>query len=78
MNNHSDPSRNAVIISAARTPTGRLLGALSGFSARDLGSAAIRAAIERAGLLNPQTIEEVFMGNVVAAGLGQNIARQCV
>ncbi len=77
MNNNSDPSRTPVIISAARTPTGRLLGALSKFSARDLGSAAIRAAIERAGLSNPEAIEEVFMGNVVAAGLGQNIARQC-
>ncbi len=77
MNDNNDPSRNAVIISAARTPTGKLLGALAKFSARDLGSAAIRAAIERAGLSNPETIEEVFMGNVVAAGLGQNIARQC-
>ena len=67
MNN--DPDKNTVIISAARTPTGRLPGALSGFSARDLGSAAIGAAVERAGLSNLEEIDEVFMGNVVAAGL---------
>ncbi len=74
---NTDPEKTAVIISAARTPTGRFQGALSGFSARDLGAAAIRAAIERTGLTNQKEIEEVFMGNVVAAGLGQNIARQC-
>ncbi len=77
MNNNSDPSKNPVIISAARTPTGRLLGALSKFSARELGSTAIRAAIERSGLADLEAIDEVLMGNVVSAGLGQNIARQC-
>jgi len=67
----------AVILSAARTPVGRLQGALSSVSAAELGAAAIRAAVERAGLPDLSAIDEVIMGNVVSAGLGQNIARQC-
>jgi acetyl-CoA C-acetyltransferase len=65
----------AVILAGARTPVGKFLGALSGFSAVDLGVIAARAAIERAGI-DPQTINEVIMGNVVQAGNGQNPARQ--
>jgi acetyl-CoA C-acetyltransferase len=65
----------AVILAGARTPVGKFLGALSNFSAVDLGVIAARAAIERAGV-DPQTINEVIMGNVVQAGNGQNPARQ--
>jgi acetyl-CoA C-acetyltransferase len=66
----------AVILSAARTPMGRFQGALSPLSAPQLGAAAVRAAIERAGLENLEEIEEVLMGNVISAGLGQAPARQ--
>src|SRR5438128_3939096 len=65
----------AVILAGARTPVGKFMGALSSFSAVDLGVIAARAAIERAGV-DPQTINEVIMGNVVQAGNGQNPARQ--
>jgi acetyl-CoA C-acetyltransferase len=65
-----------VILSAARIPSGRFLGSLSSLSATQLGAIAIRAALERAELADPTTIEEVFMGNVVSAGLGQAPARQ--
>jgi acetyl-CoA C-acetyltransferase len=66
---------DAVILAGARTPVGKFMGALAGFSAVDLGVIAARAAIERAGI-DPQTINEVIMGNVVQAGNGQNPARQ--
>jgi acetyl-CoA C-acetyltransferase len=69
--------REAVILSAARTPVGRLQGVLAQKSAADLGGTAIRAAVERAGIPDTTAIDEVLMGNVVSAGLGQNIARQC-
>jgi acetyl-CoA C-acetyltransferase len=65
----------AVILAGARTPVGKILGALASFSAVDLGRIAARAAIERAGV-DPQAIDEVIMGNVVQAGNGQNPARQ--
>jgi acetyl-CoA C-acetyltransferase len=68
--------RQAVILSATRTPMGRFQGSLSPLSATQLGAEAIRAAIERAGLKDLATIDEVFMGNVVSAGLGQAPARQ--
>src|SRR5688572_21288978 len=68
---------NAVILSAVRTPVGRLQGVLSQVSARELGAAVIRAAVKRAQVPDLAAIDEVFMGNVVSAGLGQNIARQC-
>lgn len=67
--------RNAVIISAARTPTGKFQGLLKGFSAPDLGAIAIREAVKRAGL-NGNQINEVIMGCVVQAGIGQAPARQ--
>ncbi|HEY7544988.1 MAG TPA: beta-ketoacyl synthase N-terminal-like domain-containing protein, partial [Blastocatellia bacterium] len=66
---------DAVILSGARTPVGKLLGALKDLSAVDLGVVAARAAIERAGL-DPTQIDEVIMGNVVQAGNGQNPSRQ--
>ncbi|KAJ4335396.1 erg10, acetyl-CoA C-acetyltransferase [Didymella glomerata] len=64
------------IVSAARTPTGMFLGSLASLSAIQLGSHAIKAAVERAGL-KPEDVEEVFVGNVMSANLGQNPARQC-
>lgn len=65
-----------VILSAARTPTGRFLGSLASLPAPRLGAIAARAAVERAGINEPADIDEVLMGNVVSAGLGQNPARQ--
>ncbi len=67
--------REAVIVGAARTPIGKLLGALSSLSAPELGAIAIREAVKRAGVPADQ-IEEVIMGNVVTAGVGQAPARQ--
>jgi acetyl-CoA C-acetyltransferase len=65
----------SVIIAGARTPIGKLSGALSGFSAMDLGGFAIAAALERAGV-SPQDVDYVFMGQVLQAGQGQITARQ--
>ena len=67
----------AFILSAVRTPIGRLQGALSSVPAMQLGAAVVRAAVSQACLPNLEDIDEVLMGNVVSAGLGQNIARQC-
>jgi acetyl-CoA C-acetyltransferase len=64
-----------VIVSAARTPVGGMMGELSSLAATDLGATAIRAAVERAGL-SPEQVQEVFMGCVLPAGLGQAPARQ--
>src|SRR3954447_25517920 len=64
----------SVIIAGARTPIGRLSGALAGFSAAELGGFAIKAALERAGL-TPEQIDYVFMGHVLQAGTGQITAR---
>jgi acetyl-CoA C-acetyltransferase len=66
---------DAVILSGARTPIGKLLGQFKDLSAIDLGLIAVRAAIERA-KLDAASVDEVFMGNVVQAGNGQNPARQ--
>src|ERR1041384_1544395 len=65
----------AVIISAARTPVGRFLGSLKGFSAPQLGSIVVREAVQRAGV-KAEDVDEVIMGCVIQAGLGQNPARQ--
>ncbi|PWT93258.1 MAG: acetyl-CoA C-acyltransferase [Blastocatellia bacterium] len=67
--------REAVIISAARTPVGKFLGSLKGFSATDLGAIVVRESVKRAGV-NPEDVDEVIMGCVIQAGLGQNPARQ--
>lgn len=67
--------KDAVIISAARTPTGKFQGILKGFSATDLGAIAVKEAVKRAGI-NAEDIDEVIMGCVVQAGLGQAPARQ--
>jgi acetyl-CoA C-acetyltransferase len=68
-------TKNAVIISAARTPTGKFQGLLKGFSAPALGAVAIKEAVKRAGISGDQ-IDEVIMGCVVQAGIGQAPARQ--
>ena len=68
-------SRKVVIVSARRTPIGSFLGALSSVPATQLGSVAIQAAIESAGI-EPSMVQEVYMGNVLQAGLGQAPARQ--
>ena len=68
----SDP---IVIVSAARTPMGSFQGDFSSLAAHDLGGAAIRAAIERAGI-SPDVVDEVLMGNCLMAGQGQAPARQ--
>lgn len=65
----------AVIVSAARTPIGKFLGKLAEHSAPELGAMAIRAALERANI-KAELIEEVYMGNVLSAGVGQAPARQ--
>jgi acetyl-CoA C-acetyltransferase len=64
-----------VIVAGARTPIGRLLGSLKGFSAVDLGGFAIKAALEKAGV-SPDQVEYVIMGQVLQAGTGQIPARQ--
>jgi len=69
---HEDP---VVIVGAARTPMGGFQGDLSGARAPDLGAAAIKAALERAGVA-PEAVDEVYMGIVLPAGLGQAPARQ--
>jgi acetyl-CoA C-acetyltransferase len=65
----------AVIVSAVRTPTGKFLGSLKGFSATELGAIVVREAVARAGI-DAAIVEECIMGNVVSAGLGQAPARQ--
>src|ERR1700739_3697835 len=65
----------AVILSGVRTPIGKFQGGLCGFSAVELGGKIVAEAVRRAGLEGKQ-IDEVIMGNVVQAGLGQNPARQ--
>jgi len=65
----------SVIVAGARTPVGKLSGALSSFSAAELGGFAIKAALERAGV-SPEQVEYVFMGHVLQAGAGQITARQ--
>jgi acetyl-CoA C-acetyltransferase len=68
-------NREAVIISAARTPTGKFQGALKGLTATDLGALVVRESVRRAGVA-PEDVDEVIMGCVIQAGLGQNPARQ--
>ncbi len=65
----------SVILSAARVPTGKFLGSLKGFSAPALGAMVVREAVARAGI-PPERVDEVILGNVVSAGLGQAPARQ--
>lgn len=67
--------KEVVIVSAARTAIGNFSGGLSGLSAVELGTIAAKEAIARAGI-NPTEINEAIVGNILSAGLGQNIARQ--
>ncbi len=67
--------KEVVIVSVARTPIGSFMGSLSSIPAPKLGAVAIKGALDKIGL-NPALVEEVFMGNVVSAGLGQAPARQ--
>jgi len=68
-------SKEVVIVSAARTPIGSFMGGLSSLSASHLGSLSIKGALDKINL-DPNLVEEVFMGNVVQAGVGQAPARQ--
>ncbi|MFW6200370.1 MAG: thiolase family protein, partial [Gemmatimonadota bacterium] len=71
-----DDARTPVLLrGSARTPVGRYLGGLSPLSATELGAAAVRAAVERSGI-DPDEVDEVILGNVISAGLGQAPARQ--
>jgi len=67
--------KEAVIVSATRTPIGKFAGGLKDLSAPKIGAIAAREAVRRAGL-EPKDVEECIMGNVISAGLGQNPARQ--
>ena len=67
--------RETVIVSAVRTPTGKFLGGLKDFKATELGAMAVREAVRRAGI-DPATVDECILGNVVSAGAGQAPARQ--
>lgn len=67
--------QDVVIVAAARTPQGRLKGQLASFSAPELGAFAIRGALER-GSVDPSDVDAVIVGQVLAAGAGQNAARQ--
>ena len=67
--------REVVVLSAVRLPTGKFLGTLKGFTAPQLGAMVVREAVRRAGI-EPHAVDEVILGNVVSAGLGQAPARQ--
>src|SRR5256714_7948792 len=67
--------RQSVIVSAVRTPTGKLLGVLKHLTAPELGALVVAEAVRRA-RLDPEIVDECIMGNVVSAGAGQNPARQ--
>ena len=67
--------KEAVIIGAVRTPVGKFQGSLKGFKATELGALVVREVVKRAGVA-PEAVDEVIMGCVIQAGLGQNPARQ--
>lgn len=68
--------KEVVIVSAVRTPVGSFNGGLAGISAADLGAMIIAESLKRAAI-QPDQVDEVIFGNVLQAGLGQNVARQC-
>src|ERR1700677_3656942 len=70
-----DESHDAVIVSAVRTPVGKFQGTLSSLSAVELGAIVVRDAVARTGI-DPAQVDECLIGCVLAAGLGQNPARQ--
>src|ERR1700761_2269650 len=67
--------KEVVIVSATRTPIGSFGGGLAGLSATQLGAIVIKSAVEKAGL-QPESVQEVYMGNVLSANLGQAPATQ--
>jgi acetyl-CoA C-acetyltransferase len=67
--------RDAVILGSARTPHGKFLGALSSLTVVELGQVVVKAAVERTAI-NPSDVNEVILGNVVSAGVGQALPRQ--
>src|SRR3990172_11660333 len=67
--------KNVYVTGGVRTPFGAFNGSLAALTAPELGSVAIRAALRKAGV-DPKDVDEVLFGNVIGAGLGQNIARQ--
>lgn len=71
----TENANDVVIVNGVRTPQGKLLGSLAALSAVELGAHAIKHALERAGV-SPETVDYVYMGNVVQAGNGQNPAKQ--
>ncbi len=75
MTNRTDPARTAVIVSGARTPIGRFMGGLASLKAPELGAIAIRGALEKSGV-EKNDIDDVILGCVLTAGLGQAPARQ--
>jgi acetyl-CoA C-acetyltransferase len=75
MNKSTNGHQEAVILSTARTPQGKFLGALGSLSAVELGQAAVKAAVERSNI-NPEQVNEVMLGLVVSAGVGQAPPRQ--
>jgi acetyl-CoA C-acetyltransferase len=68
--------QDVVILSAVRTPSGRFQGSLKTFTAPQLGAIVVKDAVNRAEIPDLEEIDEVLMGNVVSAGLGQAPARQ--
>lgn len=72
---HTETDQDIVVVAAARTPQGRLKGQLAGFTAPQLGAIAIRGALKQASV-DPGTVDAVILGQVLAAGSGQNAARQ--
>ncbi|GAA1351227.1 acetyl-CoA C-acyltransferase [Falsarthrobacter nasiphocae] len=75
MSRHTPTPEDVVIVGGARTPQGRIMGALSSLSAVELGAAAMAGALSRAGVA-PEAVEFVLMGQVIQAGCGQNPAKQ--
>ncbi|MEJ2748385.1 MAG: acetyl-CoA C-acyltransferase, partial [Anaerolineae bacterium] len=71
----STSNKDVVILSAVRTPTGKLMGALGSLTGPDLGAIVVETAVSRSGI-DPHSVYEVIMGNVVQAGVGQAPARQ--
>ena len=69
------PMENPVILSAVRTPVGKFMGGLSPLVAPELGAKVVAETVRRAGI-EPRQVDEIIMGNVIQAGLGQNPARQ--
>src|ERR1700683_2563986 len=68
-------NEDVVIVSAVRTPIGKFQGSLSDFTAPQLGAIVVREVVKRAGI-DPNSVDECIIGNVVSPGLGQNPARQ--